>query len=203
MELPVFVPPLTLCCKFRLFLWNTKCSSYLYSPLPESLLRSMLGNSSVSYQSSVPSSLGASVWRKQLWPLLNHKHFLSLFLVLSKTWFIIWSAQGGCRCIHFVFSEQLYSLLYSQRTQNRMQWLPAGLRYSWELANLIIQESSFSLSQCYDTLLLHPGAKSCKQWGCIWNRKGKGQAAPAFLPTEQTLALRSAYGLVLSEGRMV
>lgn len=107
---------------------------------------------------------------------------------------MIWSAHGDCRCIHFVFSEQLYSLLYFQRTQNRMQWLPARLRYSWELANLIIQESSLSLSQCYDTLLLHLGATSCKQWGCIGNRKGKGQAAAAFLPTEQTLALRSTYG---------
>lgn len=89
-------------------------------------------------------------------------------------------------CIHFCIL----------RTQNRMQWLPVGLRFSSELANLIIQESSFGLSQYYDTLLLHPGAKSCKQWGCIWNRKGKGkgQAAAAFLPTEQTLALRHTYG---------
>ena len=66
-----------------------------------------------------------------------------------------------------------------------MQWLLARLRYSWELANLIIQKS-FCLSQCYDKLLLDLGAKSHKQWGCTWNRKGrwdvvcKEQAAAAL-----------------------
>jgi len=59
---------------------------------------------------------------------------------------MVWSAeQGDCRCIDFVFSEQLCSLLYSQRTQSR-------LRYSQELASLIIQQPSFNLSQCYYTL---------------------------------------------------
>lgn len=72
---------------------------------------------------------------------------------------------------------------------------------SWERANLIIQKSSFSLSQCYDKLLLDLGAQSCQQWACVLKRKGrwnavpKEEAAALSAPPEHTLALRSAQEL--------
>lgn len=70
-----------------------------------------------------------------------------------------------------------WALLYSWKTWSRMQVTGQAV-LSRERANLIIQKSPFSLSQCYEKLLLDLRARSCQQWGCVLNRKGRWDAVP-------------------------
>lgn len=56
---------------------------------------------------------------KKLWPLLNHKHYFFLFLLLAKLgiWSGLQNKVTDCKCIHFVFSEDFCIL-----RKHKVEW---------------------------------------------------------------------------------